>query len=951
MKPARQSLKHILTRQYVLLACVPLLLVVVLWSAVAIPQTLRDIEEENARTALLIRAQVELLIAVPREAVARAAAHVAPGTREQDVREELGEALARAPALESVLLLDRDGLATTAEVRPGTSVNRRDWEGRDLSHRPFYERARHAGAPVWSDTFVSPLTGHITAVVAAPADGRMVVGDLSLDRMAQQIRASGETHDLAVIVFDGLGRVIVHPDQRRVSWQANLADVDLVHRALNGYSGSGEIDFDGRRWLASVAPAATTGWYVLVAQPRDALFAPVKQLAGVVGIAVLVVLAVVVAIALKLAQRQAGNYRQLVSAAADLVDDRPSGLGEPDVDLGSEEVVALWTQLRRLLDRAKEQERSARHAQAELQALLDAATEVAIIAVDANHIVRLFNRGAEKMLGYRASDMLGRQCPMEVHDAGELARRAQELSVQFKRTVQGRETITGVADRFGYEVRDWTYLRKDGSRLTVSLAVTAVRAPAAGAGAPQGPREHRAAGEVVFAAGSRAAATDGDSLGFLFVGTDQSERVRSGELELARRRAEAASQAKSEFLSRVSHELRTPMNAMLGYAQLLQLEEDHPLDEHQRERVARIEAAGWHLVTLINDVLDLSTIESGNARIQMADIDVGLVIDESLRLLAPMAATAKVVLAVSLPPQLPREAFGVQADATRLRQVLVNVIGNAIKYNLENGRVDVTVQVRAPEPAGLEDGGADPRSGDVRAPGDRVGDDAPAEPDVGRLVIEIADTGRGMTAAQLVRLFSAFDRLGLESSAIEGTGIGLVISRRLIQRMGGAIAVDSRPDVGTRVTLTLRRAHTAPLAAAGDAPADLALPRGARGQIVYVEDNPVNALLMQEVVEQRPDCTLHQAVSVRDGIDMIERLRPDLVLVDLHLPDGSGLQVAEWMRTRPMLARVPVVVVSADSTQSQRDAATVAGVRAYLAKPIRLADALRLLDELLPTAK
>jgi PAS domain S-box-containing protein len=685
------------------------------------------------------------------------------------------------------------------------------------------------------------------------------------------------------------------------------------------------------------------------------LFAPVRQLAGVVGIAVLAVLAVVVVIALKLAQRQAGHYRQLVGAATALVDDRPREPNEraepePDVDLGSEEVAALWTQLRRLLDRAKDEERSARHAQAELQALLDAATEVAIIAVDADHVVRLFNRGAEKMLGWRASELLGRQCPMEVHDAAELAHRAHELSVQFKRTVQGREAITAVAERFGYEVRDWTYVRKDGSRLTVSLAVTAVRASALDAGAPQGPRDRQAAGEVVFAPGSGIATPGGDSLGFLFVGTDQSERVRSGELEVARRRAEAASQAKSEFLSRVSHELRTPLNAMLGYAQLLQLEEDHPLDEHQRERVARIEAAGWHLVTLINDVLDLSTIESGNARIQMADIDVALVINESLRLLAPLAEKAKVALAVTLPPQLPREALSVRADATRLRQVLVNVIGNAIKYNLDNGRVDVTVHVRASVPGRSEDDGVHDRVGHVRAPEVRP-DGESAEDDTGRLVIDIADTGRGMTAAQLTRLFSAFDRLGLESSAIEGTGIGLVISRRLIERMGGAIAVDSRPDVGTRVTLTLRRAHAAPLAAAGDAPANLALPRGAGGQIVYVEDNPVNALLMQEVVEQRPDCTLHQAVSVRDGIDMIERLRPDLVLVDLHLPDGSGLEVAEWMRTRPMLVRVPVVVVSADSTQAQRDAATVAGVRAYLAKPIRLAETLHLIDELLPTTR
>ena len=932
MKPARQTLKRILTRQYVLLACVPLLLVIVLWSAVAIPQTLRDIKEENQRTALLIRTQVELLITAPREAAARAATHVRPGATEREIRAALSGALDEAKVLETAILLDRTGVVAIAEARPGTLIGKQDWKGVDLSGRPFYERARSATAPIWSNTFLSPLTGHVTAVVAAPADGRLVVAELSLDRMAHQIQLSGNVSDVAVIVFDGLGHVIVHADQEHADGQKNLSQVDLVRRALDGYTGSGEIEFDGKRWLATVAPAATTGWYVLVAQPRDALFAPVKQLAGVVGVAVLVVLVIVIAIALKLAQRQAGNYRRLVSAAADLVDDRPQGPaepGEPDVDLGSEEVYALWTQLRRLLDRAKDQERTARHAQAELQALLDAATEVAIIAVDANHVVRLFNRGAEKMLGYAASEVLGVQCPLGVHDPVELAGRAEELTRLLKRPVQGRHAITAIAERFGYEVRDWTYFRKDGSRLSVSLAVTAVRAAATNAASPRSPLDRRGEGEVVFAPGSGVVPAS-DSLGFLFVATDQSERVRSGELELARRRAEAASQAKSEFLSRVSHELRTPMNAMLGYAQLLQLEEGHPLDDHQRERVARIEAAGWHLVTLINDVLDLSTIESGNARIQMADVDVVLVINESIRLLAPLAEAAKVTLAVTPPRHHPREAWGVQADATRLRQVLVNVIGNAIKYNLENGRVDVTVHIRAPAPEAVEEG---------------------EENDAGRVVVEIADTGRGMTAAQVARLFSAFDRLGLETSPIEGTGIGLVISRRLIERMGGAIAIDSRPDVGTRVTLTLRRALGVPLGPPGDATVPEALAGGAGGQIVYVEDNPINALLMQEVIEQRPNCRLHLAVSVRDGIDMIDRLRPDLVLVDLHLPDGSGLEVAAWMRTTPSLARVPVVVVSADSTQVQRDAATVAGVRAYLAKPIHLAEALGLIDELLPASK
>jgi PAS domain S-box-containing protein len=921
VRPARRSLKRILTRQYLLLACVPLLLVVVLWSAVAVPQTLHAIEHENERTALLIRAQVELLIASPREAVARAAERALPGATESEIRTVLGSALDEAPSLESAVLLDANGIVTVAEVQPGMRVSRRDWEGLDLSSRPFYGRARQATAPVWSDTFLSPLTGRIMAAVAAPSHGRLMVAELSLDRMAEQIRVSGDARGVALIMFDGLGRVILHPDQRRADWQENLRDVELVRRALGGYAGPGEIELGGQRWLASVAPAASTGWYVLVAQPRHALFAPVKQLAGVVGVAVLMVLVIVVAIALKLAQRQVGNYHRLVRAAADLVDDKP---GEPDVDLGSEEVHALWTQLRRLLDRAKEQERSARHAQAELQALLDAATEVAIIAVDTNHVVRLFNRGAEKMLGYRASEVLGEQCPLGVHDPLELARRSLELTSELKRPIQGREAITAIAARHGHEVRDWTYFRKDGARINVSLAVTAVGGSLPTLGMPQATGDSGAQGD---AGATPVAGVDGQPLGYLFVGTDQSERARSNELELARRRAEAASQAKSDFLSRVSHELRTPMNAILGYAQLLQLEDEHPLDGQQRERVARIEAAGWHLVNLINDVLDLSTIESGNARIRMAQVDVALVVEESVRLVAPLAQAAKVTLAVALPQDAPQGALAVHSDATRLRQVLVNIIGNAIKYNLENGRVDIVVSIRAADgQAVAEPGGGDP----------------------GRLVIEISDTGRGMTPEQLARLFSAFDRLGLESGSIEGTGIGLVISRRLVERMGGEIAVHSRPDVGTRVTITLRRASDESPIAPDDAPL---LSQAAGGQIVYVEDNPVNALLMQEVVERRPDCTLHLAVSVRDGIDLISRLRPDLVLVDMQLPDGSGLDVAQWMRTVPALTHVPVVVVSADCTQAQRDAADAVGIRAYLAKPIRLRDTLLLLDQVLPAAK
>ena len=229
---------------------------------------------------------------------------------------------------------------------------------------------------------------------------------------------------------------------------------------------------------------------------------------------------------------------------------------------------------------------------------------------------RLFNRGAQKMLGYSAEEMIG-TLPDRLHIEAEVLARGEELSALFGRRIAGLDVFVAIARKHGYEVRDWTYVRRDGTQLLVSLAITAVRD------------------------------ASGTLSGFLGIAIDQTQRLRAAELDIARERAEAASHAKSEFLSRVSHELRTPMNAILGYAQLIALDRERSLDTVQRERVLRIETAGWHLVKLIDDVLDLSRIESGRVQLSVETVDVGTVLAEAVRLLAPQASEREVSVALS----------------------------------------------------------------------------------------------------------------------------------------------------------------------------------------------------------------------------------------------------------------------------------------------------------------
>jgi PAS domain S-box-containing protein len=877
MTARRVPLRQILARQFVVVAALPLLLVALLWLGVALPDAVRQIESDNAQAAALVRSQIEAVLAVPQRTLEISAALVSDAAPAAErTRAVLQQAVASTPAFEALYLADARGVIVDAAARPSFGVRAADLLGLDLSARPFYAQVQRRHAMVWSDTFLSPLTGQVTAVLALPVGERLLVADMSLASLARELAPHERLREAVVIVLDGKGRVIVHPQQQLAAWQENMSGLPLVQAALRGAAGAGEIEFGGERWLATVAQVQPAGWYVLVARPRALLFAPLEHVAWIVGAAVLLALAVAVAMALRLAANEAQRYRRLVAAAQAMVDDPQQRSADPE--LGSEETHALWERLRELLDRLHEQEQRATAAQRNLQAVLDAATEVAVFATDTKGAIHLFNRGAEKMLGYTAAEMIG-STPERLHVQAEVVARSMELAVRMGRPVEGLEIFVAIAREHGYEVRDWTYVRRDGSRLLVSLAITAVRD------------------------------AQGVLNGFLGIAIDQTQRVRAVELELARERAEAASHAKSEFLSRVSHELRTPLNAMLGYAQLLALDGERRLSDTQRERVTRIETAGWHLVKLIDDVLDLSRIESGRIQLALEPIDLTALLGEAVRLVAPQAAEREV--AILLPA--PAAPASVRGDRTRLKQVFVNLLSNAVKYNARGGRVELLLIDSAPEQIG----------------------------------VVVVDTGRGMDAQQLRRLFAPFDRLGLEATDIEGTGIGLVITKRLVELMNGRIAVHSTPRVGSRFTVLLPRTESG--GEAGDAPAagQAAADNAVRGDVVYVEDNEINAALMRELLLLRPGCRLHTASTQAEGRTLIERVRPRLVLVDMHLPDGSGLALLEWLRADPTRRDIPAIVVSADATRTQQANALRAGARAYLTKPIHVANALQAIDEAL----
>lgn len=398
---------------------------------------------------------------------------------------------------------------------------------------------------------------------------------------------------------------------------------------------------------------------------------------------------------------------------------------------------------------------------------------------------------------------------------------------------------------------------------------------------------------------------------FAGVAWDITDQLRAQTVFREKEAAERASRAKSEFLSRMSHELRTPLNAILGFTQLIRLD---PGAVSTTSRLDRIEAAGQHLLQLVNEVLDLSRIEAGQVKLSLEAIDLSALARDAIEIIAPQALARE--LSVHC---LANEPAFVHADRIRLQQVLLNLLSNAVKYNQPRGSVVVGVRQHA-----------------------------------AHIALYVRDTGWGISDDQIAHLFEPYNRLGQEAAAIEGTGLGLQIARNLIDQMGGQLSVRSALGQGSEFTVLLPHARSAqapaPSAASPAHEASARIRHDVSGSVVYVEDNPSNVQLVTQYLALRPQVRLWCAANVAQGLAISRIVQPDLLLLDMRLPDGTGFVLYEQLRDlmrRGKLASAPCVAVSANAMPDEIQRALSEGFADYWTKPIALGAFLDGIDRLL----
>ncbi|MDP1771554.1 MAG: PAS domain S-box protein [Methylobacter sp.] len=633
------------------------------------------------------------------------------------------------------------------------------------------------------------------------------------------------------------------------------------------------------------------------------------------------------------------------------------------------------------------------------------------IATDAKGVIQIFNVGAERMLGYSAADVMNKITPAEISDPQEVIARAKALSAELETPITpGFEALVFKASRGIEDIYELTYIRKDGSRLPAVVSVTALRdaqeviigylligtdntarkqieeeqkkldqrlrdqqfytrsliesnidaimtTDPSGIisdvnkqmevltgctrdeliGAPfknnfTDPEQAEESIKLVLSEKKvtnyelTARARDGNETvvslnattfydrdrklqGVFAAARDVTERKRlDQELENAKSVAEKANLAKSDFLSSMSHELRTPLNAILGFAQLLEGGLPPPTAT-QAVRLHQIIKAGWYLLELINEILDLALIESGKISLSREPVALIDVITECQAMIEPQAQQRDIKLTF-LPFD---ETWFASADRTRVKQVLINLLSNAIKYNREHGTVEVKCTESTPE----------------------------------RLRISVKDSGEGLAPEKLALLFQPFNRLGQESSGEEGTGIGLVVTKQLIELMGGTIGMESTVGVGSEFWIELIRDLTPQFVAENTLPAEPALQYqedATPHTLLYVEDNPANLMLVEQIIEDHPHIHMLSARDGKQGIALAYTHLPDVILMDINLPGLSGFQVLKLLREDPATAHIPVLAISANAMPRDIEKGLEAGFFRYLTKPIKVNEFMEALD-------
>jgi len=511
-----------------------------------------------------------------------------------------------------------------------------------------------------------------------------------------------------------------------------------------------------------------------------------------------------------------------------------------------------------------------------------------IIATDEKGIIQLFNVGAERMLGYEACEVVNKINPSDIHDPQEVMARAQALTAELATPIlPGFEALAFKASRGIEDIYELTYICKDGSRFPAIVSITALRDDF------------------------------GSIIGYLLIGTDNSVRHKIElDLQAAMADAKKANLAKSDFLSSMSHELRTPLSAILGFAQLIESGTPQPTPSQKRS-VDQILKAGWYLLDLINEILDLALIESGKLILSLEPISLTEVVRECKAMILPQAQ--KRGITVSFP--LLEFPYTVMADRTRLKQILINLLSNSIKYNREGGSVIV----------------------------DCVTSDS------GRIRICVKDVGGGLSPEKMLQLFQPFNRLGQESNDSEGTGIGLVVCKRLIELMGGVIGVDSVVDEGSVFWFELNLTNESSLEEhTVDAVALTNAHSGAQAHchtLLYVEDNPANLMLVEDLIARRPDIRLLTARDATRGMEIARASLPNVILMDINLPGISGIKALKMLSEDPLTESIPVVALSANAIPRDIERGLEAGFFRYLTKPIKVNEFMNTLDLALNFAK
>jgi len=636
------------------------------------------------------------------------------------------------------------------------------------------------------------------------------------------------------------------------------------------------------------------------------------------------------------------------------------------------------------------------------------------IATDAHGVIQIFNVGAERMLGYEAGEVVDKITPAGISDAQELIERAAALSLEFDtRITPGFEALVFKASRGIEDIYELTYIRKDSSRFSAIVSVTALRDAEESIigylligtdntarkqveaeqallyqrlrdqqfytrsliesnidalmttdhrgiisdvnqqmealtgctrdeliGAPfknyfTEPKRAEAAISRVLHEGKvtnyelTARARDGKETvvsynattfydrdrrlqGVFAAARDVTDRKQfeyrlheyNVELESAKAVAEKANLAKSEFLSSMSHELRTPLNAILGFAQLMATDVPAPTTE-QKQSIDQILQAGWYLLRLINEILDLAMIESRKVTMSQESMSLTEVLQDCKAMIEPQAHGRGIQMSF-LNLGTP---FFVHADRTRVKQVLINLLSNAIKYNRAGGGVIVECNLQ----------------------------------DTNRVRVSVKDTGSGLTTEQITQLFQPFNRLGQESGDEEGTGIGLVVTKQLVELMGGTIGVESTVGIGSTFWVELNSSCAPELEFGGIIDVGMDLKRSvdeelepARRTLLYVEDNPANLALVEQLIARRNDIKLLTAVNAHLGIQLARVYQPDVILMDINLPGISGFGALKIIQADPVTTHIPVIALSANAMPRDVEKGIEAGFFRYLIKPIKV---------------